>query len=346
MPLLDELIELGRAHGLDRMGVASARPLGRARQALRERADAGLADGLQFTYRNPERSTDPQSAVQGARSIVVGARSYLLDEPPRPNGPAARVGRYAWVDHYAALREALWAVARRLRDDGHRAVVFADDNSVVDREVAYQAGIGWFGKNANLLVPGAGSWFVLGCVITTADLPPSTPVGDGCGACRRCFDGCPTRAIVAPGVIDARRCLAWQLQKPGTIPVELRAAVGDRIYGCDDCQEVCPPTHRLGANVPARPPAAEEVQAWVPVIELLDATDDEILHRYGRWYLAGREPRWLRRNALVVLGNIGDGRSSSVDRVLRHYLLHDDPMLREHATWAAERLGRTDLVEP
>src|SRR5687767_2758322 len=159
---------------------------------------------MEFTYRNPERSTDPSAAVRGARSVVVGARPYLVPEPPPGDALHARVARYAWTDHYAPLREGLRAIAHRLRADGWRAVVFADDNSIVDREVAHQAGLGWFGKNANLLVEGAGSWFVLGCVITDAPLPAAAEVAaDGCGSCRRCVDACPTGAIVAPGVVDA-----------------------------------------------------------------------------------------------------------------------------------------------
>ena len=184
--------------------------------------------------------------------------------------------------------------------------MFADDNSIVDREVAYLAGIGWFGKNANILIPGAGSCFVLGCVVTTAEYPVDKPVADGCGSCRRCLDGCPTGAIVAPGVVDANRCLAWLVQQPGTFPVEFRATLGDRFYGCDDCQEVCPPAVRLGA-----PPHRSHVrrrapQAWVDVLDVLDATDEQLIERHGRWYLADRDPVWWRRNALIVLGNIGD----------------------------------------
>ena len=156
----------------------------------------------------------------GRVSIIVAARSYLADvEPPRPVGNQARVARYAWVDHYAPLRVGLRAMAGRLRAADERAVAFADDNAIVDREVAHRAGLGWFGKSANLLVAGAGSWFVLGCVITTAELPVATAVvADGCGPCSRCLDACPTGAIVAPGVVDANRCLAWVLQTPGCHP--------------------------------------------------------------------------------------------------------------------------------
>ena len=173
---------------------------------------------------------------------------------------------------------------------------------------------------------------------------PAAPVADGCGSCRRCIDVCPTGAIVAPGVIDGGRCLAWVLQRPGTIPVELRAAVGDRIYGCDDCQEACPPTVRLGrrhrrAARRARCGVDDGVQAWVDVLDLLDADDETLLHRHGRWYIAGRDPRWLRRNALVVLGNIGDGGDARTAATLARYRDGDDEVLAEHARWASERLG-------
>jgi epoxyqueuosine reductase len=347
--LLDELFQLGRAGGLDAMGVAPADPLLRARAALHERQEAGLAAGMQFTYKNPDRSTEPSRAVKGARSIVVGARNYLLPEPPAPTAASARVARYAWTDHYAPLRAALKTIALRLRADGHRAVVFADDNSVVDREVAWLAGIGWFGKNANLLLPGRGSWFVLGCVITDAELPVNErTVRDGCGRCTRCLDDCPTGAIVAPGVVDANRCLAWLLQRPGTFPEEYRVALGDRLYGCDDCQEVCPPNLRHGAprRADERGSSDDGAVAWVPVVELLALDDEEVIARHGSWYLHNREVRWLRRNALVVLGNVGDGDDAAVAATLRRYLADPDPMLREHAAWAAARLGRHDLVPP
>jgi epoxyqueuosine reductase len=343
-PSLDELRAIASEHEIHHLGVAPATVLGRARQALHERRDAGLAAGMAFTYRNPDRSTDPSRAVAGARSIIVGARSYLTtdDDPSPPPGPQARVARYAWMDHYAPLRVGLRAIAHRLKATGHRAVAFADDNAIVDREVAHLAGLGWFGKNANLLLPGAGSWFVLGSVITTAEYPPATPVADGCGSCRRCLDACPTGAIVSPGVIDANRCLAWVLQAPGPIPVELRPAVGDRIYGCDDCQDVCPPTVRLGRR--HHLPATAEIEAWVDVLDLLDADDATLLDRHGRWYLSGRDPRWLRRNALVVLGNTADARDARVVATLVRYGRHDDPVLAEHARWASHRLGIGALV--
>jgi epoxyqueuosine reductase len=331
----DEVLAVGLEAGLDAVGVAPAAPMERARQALEHRRRIGLHAGMAFTYRNPARSTTPSRSVTGAQAMVVGARSYLTDEPPAPAGPTGRVGRYAWVDHYAPLREALRAISRRLRADGWRAVVFADDNSVVDREAAWLAGIGWFGKNANVLLPGRGSWFVLGSVVTDAPLPVAPePVADGCGGCRRCLDACPTGAIIAPGVVDANRCLAWLLQRPGTFPVEHRAALGDRLYGCDDCQEVCPPTIRGAVSRPA----AEGAEARVALLELLDATDAELLARHGRWYLHQRAPRWLRRDALVVLGNVGQAGDPRVVEVLQRYAEGTDELLAEHARWALERV--------
>ncbi|MGI9053962.1 MAG: tRNA epoxyqueuosine(34) reductase QueG [Ilumatobacteraceae bacterium] len=343
IPTLAELRTIAAEHGIEHLGVAAAGVLHRARDALHTRQDAGLAAGMAFTYRNPDRSTDPSRTVADARSVVVGARSYLLDdEPARQPGPQARVARYAWVDHYAVLRTGLRAVAARLHAAGEKAVVVADDNAMVDREIAHRAGLGWFGKNANLLLPGAGSWFVLGSVVTTAELPPAeAPVADGCGSCRRCLDACPTGAIVAPGVIDANRCLAWVLQRPGEIDSDLRAPVGDRIYGCDDCQDACPPTVRLGRRhtLPASADVPDDVQAWVDVLDLLSTDDATLLDRHGRWYIAGRDPRWLRRNALVVLGNTADAADGRVVEVLARYRGSDDALLAEHARWASARLG-------
>lgn len=213
------IIEMARELGLDRVGFTDATVLERARVALHDRVDRGLSDSMGFTFRNPERSTDPRRAVEGARSVIVAARSYNVPDEEAPTHLSATVARYARIDQYTPLRQALQKIALRLRADGYRAVVFADENDLVDREVAHRAGIGWFGKNANLLLPGAGSFFSLGSIVTTAVFAPATqPAPDGCGTCRLCIDACPTAAIVDIGVVDARRCLAWLVQKPGSSP--------------------------------------------------------------------------------------------------------------------------------
>lgn len=341
LPTTAELRAVGADHGLDAVGVTHAQPFAEARRHLEERKAAGVHGGMAFTYRRPERSTDPQRALPGAQAIVVGARGYL-EQPPRAERPATagRVARYAWYDHYAALREGLGAVARHLEEHGWRARVLADDNALVDRAAAHRAGLGWFGKNANLLLPGRGSWFVLGGVLTTAPLDPAAgEAEDRCGSCTRCIDACPTRAITSPGVVDARRCLAWLLQAEGVFPREHRVALGDRVYGCDECQDVCPINRRMPLRVPT--PAAAP---WVPLLALLDPDDAVVLEWAHRWYIPRREVRYVRRNALVVLGNVGDGRAPDVEAVLARYLADPDGMLRAHAAWAAASLGRTDLL--
>lgn len=321
---------------------------------------------MQFTYRNPERSTDPDRIVEGARALVVGAWSYRSAEPADPHDLPARdgeisvlptrtranragsVARYARTDHYRALRGALTPIAEALRERGWRAQVVCDDNALVDRAAAHRAGLGWFGKNSLLLIPGLGSWSVLGSVVTDAPLQPSSPKapaphGQGCGTCSRCIGSCPTGAIVAPGVVDARRCLAWLLQAPGSFPEEHRRALGDRIYGCDECQQVCPINRAADRRRP--PPPAGTVERWVDLVELLERSDEDLLAAHGRWYIPGRDPRYLRRNALVALGNVGDGDDPAIGRVLGRWLSSDDPMLVEHAEWASRQLGRDDLAE-
>lgn len=367
------LAAIGVAAGLDRVGITTAEPFESTRLVLEERKAAGLHGGMQFTYRNPARSTDPARALASVRTLVVGAYAYPTDigtenNTDDPNdrarrGPLARVARYATADHYGELRAGLEAMAERLRADGYEARVLLDDNALVDRAAAVRAGLGWFGKNANVLLEGSGSWFVLGSVLTDAPLPANDHrVDDGCGGCTRCLDGCPTQAIVAAGVVDARRCLAWLVQAEGVFPFEFRVALGDRLYGCDVCQEVCPPSTRsrrdhddkavasTAVTVTLPSPGAghgrEHVGPWVPVLDLLERTDAELLDRFGRWYIPRREARYLRRNALIVLGNAAplplDPRGLAA---LERALDDTDPIVRGHAIWAARRLGAVGAIE-
>ncbi len=401
--LAAELRRRGEEVGLAAVGIAPAAPMEATRRVIEERKAAGLSGGMQFTYRNPARSTDPGRILAGAAALVVGAwpygegfrpppgqrgaaRPFVSAEvaapvhekvPAGPHGtglyqkgpaspepglapcrPQGQVARYARRDHYQDLRNALGQVAEVLMAAGWRAGVVADDNALVDRAAAERAGLGWFGKNSNILLPGAGSWFLLGSVVTDAPLPSATPVGDGCGSCRRCLSTCPTGALVGPGVLDARRCLAWLLQATGVFPFEFRVALEGRIYGCDDCQDVCP-ANRLVARVGgsgdgqgangARGEAATNVdgqagEAGVDLLDLLSASDDWLLNRYGRWYIPQRDPRYLRRNALIALGNVAHGMQPEVGATLAQYLDHPDELLRAHAVWAAFRSGRQDLV--
>ena len=338
---METLAAVARESGLDAIGAAPAAEFVRARACIDDRIDRDLVNGMKFTFLRPERSTHPERLVDGARSVLVGALSYAHEEPIviDDGSVRARIARYAWRDHYADLKGSLSAVAARLRRDGHRATIFADDNSIVDREAAWLAGIGWFGKNANILVPGRGSMFVLGCIVTTADLPHARPAGDGCGTCSRCIPACPTQAIVEPGVIDGNRCLSWLLQKPGIFDPRFREALGDRIYGCDECQVVCPPTRKNGMS-----PLAGDVMAHVDVLALLSMSDTQLDAACGGWYVHDRNVTWVRRNLLIVLGNVARPDDVRVADVLRRYLSHPVPELRAHATWAAARLGAGDML--
>lgn len=338
--------------GLDAVGFTGVDAFPEVRRSLEARRAAGQHAGMSFTFRNPQRSTEPDRLLRRATSMVVAALGYVEPEPPRPHGPVARVARYAWRDHYQDLRTALGAGVEVLRAAGHRATIVTDQNGLVDRAAAHRAGIGWWGRNSNLLIPGAGSWFVLGSIVTDAELPADgEPVPDGCRTCTRCVTACPTAAIVDDGVIDARRCLAWLVQDTGVFPRAFRVALGDRLYGCDDCQDVCPPGRSTLAGQPGSAEAVpvtidgtRHLDAWVPVLELLEATDGELVERYGRWYIPNREVRYLRRNALVVLGNVGDGTDPDQRAAVARFVRDDDPLLRAHAVWAAARLGFDDLV--
>ncbi len=242
-----ELRRLGLEAGLDAVGFTTADVLEPARSALLRRRAAGLNGAMQFTYRNPERSTDPGQLLRGAASMVVGLLGYQRAEPPAPDEAAGRVARYARDDFYRQLARGLEPMAALLRANGWTTRVVADSNDLVDRNAAWRAGLAWYGKNANLLVPGAGSWFVVGVIVTDAPLAqPSEarpagdaggvadshgdgtaePLADGCGPCVACLDGCPTGALVAPGVLDARRCIAWLVQSADPIPVEHRGGGG------------------------------------------------------------------------------------------------------------------------
>ena len=343
--LHDELMAIASEHDIDKVGVCSADVFIDVRNALHERKAAGLSADMQFTYRNPDRATDPRRSLANAETIVVCARSYRRARPERVPGHTgeAEIAEYVWEPHYAELRVGLDAIATHLRQAGWSARVLMDDNALVDRAAAYRAGIGWWGKNSNILVPGIGSKFVLGSVVTSAPLEVvDEPLDDQCGPCRRCIDACPTNAIVDDGVIDSNRCLAWLVQSPGSFPMEFRKALGGRIYGCDDCQTSCPPNVVSERQMPPAPTIGTTA---VAVGELLDCSDEELLDRFGAWYIPRREPRYLRRNALVVLGNVGDPADGNVRSLVERYVASPDEIESEHARWAAEQLGYDDLVD-
>ncbi len=296
--------------GIDACGVCAAEPYAETERLIGERREAGLFADMGFTIRRPDRSCHPEGLLRNARSVVVAARSYARPEPPKPaDEPRGRMPRYTRRDEYAALRESLAALGGRLRElaPRSRSAVYVDSNHHVDREAAARAGIAVYGKNTLAITRRHGSWVVLGVLVTDVHLAPTHvaadgPAWDACGSCRACIDACPTGAIVADGVLDARRCLSWLSQS--RLPELPHApAFGDRVYGCDICQDVCP--WNTGADRRAAGREPDDVDAAFPrLAEWLDAAPDALAARYRRLYIPDRDGRHLQRNARVALANL------------------------------------------
>lgn len=325
-----ELARLGEELGLDAVGAAPAAPYAETERHIRERRARGLFADLRFTMARPEISCHPESLLPGARTVVSAALCYWASGP-EPGPGEARLPRYTWWDAYEELRERLDALGRRL-GGAHRVLV--DSNDHVDREAAARAGVGFYGKNTMLITQRHGSWVVLGTLVTEAVVEPSPPLDAGCGSCMLCIEACPTRALDEPGVLDATRCLSYWTQAPASFPEHYRAELGASVYGCDVCQDACPwnrgvEKRRAGVAPPA---GAEPV---VSLVDWLEADGDELVARYDRLYVPRNDPRYLRRNALVALGN---ARGTEGLALLERYAADPDPLLAEHAAWALRRL--------
>lgn len=327
--LRESVIRTGLAAGLDRVGVATVEPFERVREDMEARLGSGMTARLRFTFKDPGLATDLSRSFPWARRLVVGIRSYLPEAGAAPSRPRhGRIARFAVEDPYRPLRRGLEAMAETLRPEGRRAEVLVDDDRLVDRAAAVRAGVAWWGKSTMALTPGLGPWFVIGSVVTDAELDVDRPMARSCGTCDACLPACPTGALVAPGVLDARRCLAAIAQSPGVIPRQWRPAMGDRLYGCDDCLDACPPGFKL-ANRSTDERGSIDL-AWV-----LGASDETLLGRFSHFYLPNRSARFLRRNALVAMGN--DSHPSLFHPLALH-VGHPDWLLRTHAVWALARL--------
>jgi epoxyqueuosine reductase len=326
-----ELRELGAELGLDVVGAARAEPYADTERHIVERRSRGLFGGMRFTMERPEVSCHPERLLNGARTIVAAAVCYVRDVPDLPPDHG-RLPRYTWRDEYADLRERLERLGRKL---GGRYRVLVDDNDHVDRAGAVRAGIAFFGKNTLAITRNHGSWVLLGVVVTDVEIEATPPLDLDCGECRLCIDACPTGALDEPGALDATKCLSYWTQASEPIPGPYRVDIGDMVYGCDICQDVCPwnrgvEKRRGGASMPADARATVSLHAW------LEQDGDKLVTEYDRLYVPRNEARWLRRNALVVAGNVGSPRLA--DAVERH-ASSDDPMLSETAEWALARMA-------
>jgi epoxyqueuosine reductase len=326
-----ELERLAEELGIDAIGATPAEPYETTEQHILDRRAQGLFADLRFTMAQPEVSCHPESLLPGARTVVSAALCYYADGP-EPAPGEGRMPRYTWSDAYAELREKLDTLGRRL---GAEYRVLVDANQHVDREAAARSGVGFYGKNTLLITRRHGSWVVLGTLVTTAELEATPRLDLDCGSCRLCIDACPTGALDDPGTVDANRCLSYWTQSKHSIPADYREKLGDRVYGCDICQDVCPWNRGIEKRRAGSAPS-ENAEPTVSLVDWLEAQDADLRIRYERLFVPRNDPRYLRRNALVALGN--NGRLEDRELAAR-YADSEDPMLREHAEWALTRLA-------
>lgn len=328
-----QLERAGTASGLVGFGICDVEPFLDVRAEMDRRTASGAVGRLRFTYTEPEVATDIRRSFSWAVRLVVGATTYLpaAGRPGPPRANHGRVARFATADHYQPLRRGLESVCEVLRDAGYMAEVLVDDNRLVDRAAAVRAGIAWWGKSTMALTPKYGPWTLLGSVATDAELPLTAAMRRDCGTCVACIPACPTGALDHEGTLDATLCISYWAQMPGAIPVPIREVWGDRLYGCDDCLDACPPGDRWARQAP-------DGQGRVDLLHVLAQTDDELQSAYGHFYIPRNDPDYLRRNALVALGQCG---SPEAIAVLTRYLAAKRPMLRIHAAWSLGQIGGT-----
>ncbi|MGH2391235.1 MAG: tRNA epoxyqueuosine(34) reductase QueG, partial [Chloroflexota bacterium] len=340
---------MAQAAGFDAVGIAEATPFEDARRFLRERIAGGAFSGLPwFSADRADFAADPRNLLPSARSIVAVALSYRTEEPVSDPGrePRGRVARYAWArDYHPVLKERMAEVvaAMQARFGAGECRTLVDTARIVDRAAAQRAGTGWYGKNTNIINPTYGSWVLLGEILTTLELAPDPPLRKNCGSCRLCLDACPTGALTGPYTIDNNLCISYlTIEHRGVIPRELRPLIGDWIFGCDICQEVCPPA--LKGQVAHHPPfrAASADAAFPLLIPLLTITEEEFRARFAGSPIKRAKREGLQRNVAVALGNSGD--HAAVPALIAA-LTTATPLVRGHAAWALGRLGGPAATE-
>lgn len=320
--------------GFARCGIARAETPGEF-----ERFRSWIADGRHAGMRYLEDTLDvranPDAILPGARSVVCLAAPHAAEPPVAADG--TRIARYAaGADYHGTLRSRAIrmaeATSRRLGSTFAWRVC-VDSTPLAERSFAAAAGVGWIGKNGCLIDRELGSFFLLAEIVTDLDLPPDDPIAESCGSCVRCLDACPTDAFVAPGILDANQCLAyWTIEHRGPIPLSIARELGDRVFGCDDCQNACPWNAPLGEHAAAPPPSRAD---W------LDMGRGEFRRRYGATALNRAGWRGLQRNAALSAGNPGadTGSGTNVRAGLLRGAETRDAGLASASRWALERLG-------
>ncbi|GAC1455126.1 MAG: tRNA epoxyqueuosine(34) reductase QueG [Ktedonobacteraceae bacterium] len=353
--------------GFDIARVTTAGDFPEAERIIKERVAQGLMDGLPwFTAERADVSCHPDALLPAARSIISLAMTYLVpeeqeEEEEKETTPRGRISRYAWGDDYHdIIKPKLQQFAAWLREYAHDEIgddvetrLFVDTGRMVDRAVAQRAGLGWYGKNTNILTKGWGSWIFLAEIVTNLPLEEDPPLKANCGSCEICLHACPTKALPNAYELDTPRCISFlTIELRGSIPIELRPLMGNLIFGCDICQEVCPVNKvaekRLGLrngtqfqhHVVFQPRKA--VGGNPELIPLLALTEEQFRERFRRSPIKRTKRRGLLRNVCVALGNSGD--KSAVPALVG--ALHDDEALvRGHAAWALGQIGGEEATQ-
>ena len=313
---------------------------------------AGRHGEMGYLERNADKRVDPRLVLPGARSVIALATSYV-ESPrserhasnPRAHGLGTRnselgtsrgaIARYSrFADYHAVLGEKLKALAdfvNRLGPAETRSREYVDTGPVLERDLAQRAGVGFIGKHTNLISRQLGNWIFLAEILTTLDLEPDSPEKNRCGSCSRCLAACPTGAVVAPVGLDARRCISYlTIELKGSIPPEFRPAVGNRIFGCDDCLEVCP-WNRFAREGRLMSQHARADLVAPDLVELLGLDEAAFKRRFAGTPVLRAKRHGLLRNVCVALGNVGD---ASVLPALSRAAGEPEPLIAEHARWA------------
>ena len=342
------LEERARVAGFDLIGVTGAGPLKRGGERLTEWQEAGMAADMGFMHRPAGLLADPKRLQKSARSVVSLGVSYYPGDHPSDE-PGGRVARYAWgQDYHVVIKERLKALRAELEEAlGCRikARAFTDAVPLLERSAAQHAGLGFFGRNSCLINGRIGSYFFIADLIVDLELEPDVEGIGTCGNCARCMKGCPTGAIKAPGVVDARLCISYlTIENKGEIPRELRGQVGDWAFGCDVCQEVCPYNKRK-ATVSSWPEFSEGAGAgpYLEIPEVLKIRDDEEFEaRFAGTPLTRPGRAGLLRNCCVAAGNLG--LREAVPSLIRCLTEDRSPLVRGHAAWALGEIGGGEAV--
>lgn len=339
-----EVHAAAQAAGLALAGITTAQILERERAYLLDHVRRGMLSGFDwYTEERAHEVTDPRTLLPDVRSIISVGVPYWSGAvvPPDDGVLRGRIARYAWGnDYHRILRRRMRALTERLQAQAGPALqvrTVVDTARILDRATAARAGVGWTGKNSMLLAPRHGSWLMLGEVLLNADLPPDLPLTNDCGRCTRCLTACPTQAIVEPYRVDANRCLSYlTIEHQGSIPRQFRAPLGDRVFGCDICQEVCPYTAAARESRDADFAPRTLMNAFPALIDLLQMREEQFRAWYSGTPVTRTKRAGLARNAALALGNSGDARA--IDPLRRALFTHDEAVVRSHAGWALARL--------